>query len=50
LITEALKIINDKITIKANYPVDDDGEPVFHAPGNKPDIECYYEAFKAISK
>lgn len=48
LITEALKIINDEILIKPNYPVDDDGEPVNHSPGNKPDIECYYRVFKAI--
>ncbi|MGQ9846802.1 MAG: AlwI family type II restriction endonuclease [Bacteroidales bacterium] len=48
LITEALKIINDEILIKPNYPVDDDGEPVNHSPGNKPDIECHYPTFKAI--
>lgn len=48
LITEALKIINDEILIKPNYPVDDDGEPVNHSPGNKPDIECYYRTFKTI--
>jgi hypothetical protein len=48
LITEALKIINDEISIKPNYPVDDNGEPVSHSPGNKPDIECYYPTFKAI--
>ena len=28
--------------------MDDEGEPLTHAPGNKPDIECYYETFKAI--
>lgn len=48
LITEALKIINDEILIRPNYPMDDDGEPVNHSPGNKPDIECYYRKFKAI--
>ena len=48
LITEALKIINDEILIKPNYPVDDDGEPVSHSPAHKPDIECYYKKFKAI--
>jgi hypothetical protein len=48
LITEALKIINDEILIKPNYPMDDDGEPVNHSPGNKPDIECHYSIFKAI--
>jgi hypothetical protein len=50
LITEALKIINDEILIKPNYPVDDDGEPISHAPGNKADIECFYEAFNAIGE
>jgi len=48
LITEALKIINDEIVIKPNYPVDDDGEPINHSPGNKPDVECHYQTFKAI--
>lgn len=48
LITEALKIINDEISIKPNFPVDDDGEPISHSPGNQPDIECIYSSFKAI--
>ncbi|MCJ7459364.1 MAG: AlwI family type II restriction endonuclease [candidate division Zixibacteria bacterium] len=48
LITQALKEMNDEILIKANYPVDDDGEPISHSPGNKPDMECYYQTFKAI--
>ena len=48
ILTEALKIINDELLIKPNYPMDDEGEPLTHAPGNKPDIECYYETFKAI--
>ncbi len=48
ILTEALKIINDELLIKPNYPMDDEGEPLTHAPGNKPDIECYYKTFKAI--
>lgn len=48
LINESFKIINDEILIKPNYPVDDEGEPINHSPKNKPDIECYYENFKAI--
>ncbi len=48
LITEALKIINDEILIKPNYPMDDEGEPISHSPGTKPDIECHYKNFKAI--
>jgi len=48
LITEALKILNDELLIQPNYPMDDEGEPISHAPSNKPDIECYYKRFKAI--
>jgi len=48
LIAEALKIINDEIKIKPNYPVDDNGEPISHASSNKPDIECYYHSYNAI--
>jgi len=48
MVTEALRVLNDEISIKPNYPVDDDGEPISHSPGNKPDIESYYETFKAI--
>lgn len=50
LMTDALKIINDEILIQPNYPVDDDGEPISHAPRDKADLECYYEAFKAIGE
>ncbi|GIV29292.1 MAG: hypothetical protein KatS3mg028_0358 [Bacteroidia bacterium] len=48
IITDALKIINDEIKIKPNYPVDDNGEPITHAPGNQADIECYYKSYNAI--
>jgi hypothetical protein len=48
IITEALKIINDEIKIKPNYPVDDNGEPINHAPGSQADIECYYKTYNAI--
>jgi len=48
IITEALKIINDEIKIQPNYPVDDNGEPINHAPSNKADIECYYKSYNAI--
>ncbi|MDI6756702.1 MAG: AlwI family type II restriction endonuclease [Endomicrobiia bacterium] len=48
IITEALKIINDEIKIKPNYPVDDNGEPISHASGGQPDIECYYKSYNAI--
>lgn len=48
LIYQALVIINDQIQIKANYPTDDDGEPINHAVGNKPDIEVSYHSYEGI--
>lgn len=48
LLTDALKTLNDELLIQPNYPVDDEGEPIAHAPGNKADIECFYRTFKAI--
>lgn len=44
----ALNALNDALAIKPNYPVGDDNEPTFTAPGNKPDIECFYKAFNGI--
>jgi hypothetical protein len=48
IISDALKIINDGIKIKPNYPIDDRGLPINHAPGNKADIECYYKEYCSI--
>lgn len=48
IVADALKIINDEIKIKPNYPVDDNGEPINHAPSNKADIECYYSSYNAV--
>ncbi|WP_448529036.1 AlwI family type II restriction endonuclease [Raineya sp.] len=48
LLADGLKIINDEIEIKPNYPVDDVGEPISHAVGNQADIECFYQNFNAI--
>jgi hypothetical protein len=48
LVADTLKIINDEIKIQPNYPVDDNGEPISHALGNKPDIECFYASYNAI--
>ncbi|MDP8230037.1 MAG: AlwI family type II restriction endonuclease [Candidatus Gorgyraea atricola] len=48
LITVALNALNDALKIKPNYPVGDDNQPTFTAPGNKPDIECFYDTFGAI--
>ncbi len=47
LINDALLMIDDELLIKPNFPVDDNGEPISHAPGKKADIECYYESFNA---
>lgn len=44
----ALNALDDAIEIKPNYPVGDDNEPIFTAPANKPDIECFYEKFNVI--
>lgn len=48
LVKDILLMIDDELLIKPNYPVDDSGEPISHAPGNKADIECYYKSFNAI--
>lgn len=47
LIADAYKVLDDEIKIQPNYPTDDNGEPISHAAGNKPDIECYYKNFKS---
>jgi hypothetical protein len=44
----ALNILNDATLIKPNAPLGDDNEPMFTAPANMPDIECYYDGFGAI--
>ena len=44
----ALMALNDAKEIKPNYPVGDDGEPTFTAPGGVSDIECYYTEFNLI--
>ncbi len=48
LISLGLNALNDAIEIKPNYPVGDDNEPTFTAPGNMPDIECFYGQHNAI--
>lgn len=47
-ISIALNVVNDAVSIKPNHLVDDENQIVFTAPGNKPDIECYYTNFKSI--
>ncbi|AQQ69754.1 AlwI restriction endonuclease [Limihaloglobus sulfuriphilus] len=44
----SLNALNDAIKILPNYPVGDDNEPTNTAPGNMPDIECFYESFNSI--
>jgi len=48
LISQCLKILNDEIEIKPNCILDDNGNPISFAPGNKADIEGYYETFNSI--
>jgi len=48
MISQCLKILNDEIEIKPNCIIDDDGNPIGFAPGNKADIEGYYQSFNGI--
>lgn len=48
MISQCLKIINDELEIKPNCILDDDGNPIGFAPGNKADIEGYYGSFNSI--
>jgi len=48
LITNGLHALNDALEIKPNYPVGDDNLPIYTAPANKPDIECFYKTFNSI--
>lgn len=48
LIFKTLKILNDELSLKPNYTIDDEGKPISFAPGNKPDIEGVYTRFNAI--
>ena len=48
LVSLGLNALNDAIEIKPNYPVGDDNEPTFTAPGNMPDIECFYGQHNAV--
>lgn len=48
IISETLKILNDEINIKANCIFDDEGNPIGFAPGNKADIEGFYQTFNSI--
>jgi len=48
IISQCLKILNDELQIKPNCILDDEGNPIGFAPGNKADIEGYYESFNSI--
>jgi hypothetical protein len=47
-ITLSLKAFNEAKKITGNYPVDDENQPMCHAPGNMPDIVGNYESFDLI--
>jgi len=47
-VASGLVALNDAEEIRPNYPRGDDGQPRAHAPGGKPDIECYYDGFSCI--
>lgn len=48
LIAECFKIMDDEIKIKPNCVLDDNGNPIGFAPGNRADIEGYYNSFNSI--
>ena len=37
--------LNDALSVKANYPTGDDGEPISTAPGGATDLICEYKSF-----
>ncbi|GIV04886.1 MAG: hypothetical protein KatS3mg016_0461 [Fimbriimonadales bacterium] len=48
LLYQILVTIDDELQIQPNYPTDDYGNPISHAPGGKADIECFYSNFAMI--
>jgi hypothetical protein len=48
LIFDLLIAFDDEKAITPNYPMDDRGNPISHAPGHKADIECLYDQFGMI--
>lgn len=48
LLFKILTAIDDEELIQPNYPTDDYGNPISHAPGGKADIECFYKDFAMI--
>ena len=47
-VTLSLMALDDAREISPNYAVGDDNLPLFTAPGNYPDIECFYASFNMI--
>jgi len=45
---KTLLSINDLVRIKPNYPIDDEGNPIFTAGGGVADIEIFYKDFNAV--
>lgn len=43
-----LMALDDAREINPNYSVGDDNLPIFTAPGDTPDIECYYNDFNIV--
>lgn len=48
LLYQVLVALDDEVWIQPNYPTDDYGNPISHAPGGKADIECLYSNFAMI--
>lgn len=48
LVFEILVAIDDEERITPNYPTDDMGNPISHAPGNQADIECVYRTMDLL--
>ncbi len=41
-------ILNDELIVQPNYPTDEFGNPLTHAPGNRADVEIVYQGFHLL--
>lgn len=48
LVFDIFAVLNDEIHLTPNYPTDDIGNPLSHAPGNRADIEVVYPNFHLL--
>ncbi|MFQ3610288.1 MAG: AlwI family type II restriction endonuclease [Fimbriimonadales bacterium] len=48
LISNVFLILNDEVQVHPNYPTDEYGNPLSHAPGNRADIEVQYPTFDLL--